>query len=85
MLRELAELIDKPLFTIHHWFWSIGEVPEDLRFASVTSIYKKDSKEDLENYMPVSLTLVPRNVVEQVILCESHGMCGTMGDQAQPA
>ena len=36
----------------------------------MTSTYKKDRKEDLENYSPVSLTLVPRNVVEQVILSE---------------
>ncbi|GAB0182343.1 clavesin-1 [Grus japonensis] len=45
-----------------------GEVPDDWRLANVTPIYKKGWKEDLGNYGPVSLTLVPGKVMEKFIL-----------------
>jgi len=41
VLRELAEVIGKPLFTIYEWSWSTGEVPERWRLANVNLIYKK--------------------------------------------
>ncbi|KAK4818170.1 hypothetical protein QYF61_007612 [Mycteria americana] len=48
--------------------WLTGEVPVDWRLADVTPIYKKGRKEDPGNYRPVSLTLVPGKVMEQIIL-----------------
>ncbi|KAK4828524.1 hypothetical protein QYF61_026946 [Mycteria americana] len=44
------------------------EVPVDWRLANVMPIYKKGQKEDHGNYRPVSLTLMPRKVMEQIIL-----------------
>ncbi|PKU28704.1 rna-directed dna polymerase from mobile element jockey-like [Limosa lapponica baueri] len=48
--------------------WQTGEIPADWRLANVMLIHKKGWKEDLGNYRPVSLTSVPENVMEQVIL-----------------
>ncbi|GAB0204550.1 mitochondrial enolase superfamily member 1 [Grus japonensis] len=45
-----------------------GEVPEDWRKASVTLVFKKDKKEDPGNYRPVSLTSIPVEGIEHVIL-----------------
>ena len=64
MLRELAEIIAKPLSTIYQHSWLSGEVLEDWRFADVTPIYKEGHKEDPGNYRFVSLTLVPEKVME---------------------
>ena len=50
VLRELVEVIAKPLSTIYQHSWLSGEVPEDWRLANVTPIYKKGCKEDLGNY-----------------------------------
>ena len=68
MLRELAEVIAKPLSIIYQCSLLTGEVPEDCRLASVTPIYKKGCKEDPGNYRPVSLTSVPGKVIEQIVL-----------------
>ena len=56
--------------------WLTGEVPLDWRVANVTPVYQKGRKDDPGNSRPVSLTLVPGKVMEQVILSaiKSHIM-----------
>jgi len=50
----------------------------------VIPIYKKGHKEDPGNYRPISMTLVPKKVMEQTK--GDHTACaGQLGDQAQPA
>ncbi|KAK4830936.1 hypothetical protein QYF61_014309 [Mycteria americana] len=68
VLKELAEVLTKPLSIIYQQSWLTGEVPVDWRLASVTPIYKKGWKEDPGNYRPVSLTSVPGKLMEQIIL-----------------
>ncbi|KFP08233.1 RNA-directed DNA polymerase from mobile element jockey, partial [Calypte anna] len=68
VLRELAEVIARPLSIIFSKSWVTGEVPEDWRIANVTPVYKKGKKEDRGNYKPVSLTSIPGKVMEQLVL-----------------
>ncbi|KGL86335.1 hypothetical protein N301_09028, partial [Charadrius vociferus] len=68
VLRELADVIARPLSIIFERPWGTGEVPEDWRKADITPIFKKGKKEDPGNYRPVSLTSVPRKVTERLIL-----------------
>ncbi|KAK4822681.1 hypothetical protein QYF61_019550 [Mycteria americana] len=68
ILRELAEVLTKPLSILYQQSWLTGEVPVDWRLANMMPIYKKGWKEDLGNYRPVSLTLVLGKVMEQIIL-----------------
>ncbi|GAB0179194.1 mitochondrial enolase superfamily member 1 [Grus japonensis] len=68
VLRELAEVLTKPLSIIYQQSWLTREVPVDWRLANVTPIYKKGQKEDVGNYRPVSLALVPGKVMKQIIL-----------------
>ncbi|KFQ85762.1 hypothetical protein N337_01423, partial [Phoenicopterus ruber ruber] len=65
VMKELVEVLTKPLSIICQQSWLTGEVPVDWRLANVTPIYKKGRKEDPGNYRPVSL---PGKVMEQVIL-----------------
>ncbi|GAB0179390.1 mitochondrial enolase superfamily member 1 [Grus japonensis] len=68
VLRELAEVLTKPLSIIYQQSWLTGEVPVEWRLANVTSIHKKGQEKDLGNYRPVSLTSVLGKVMEQIIL-----------------
>ncbi|KFP24195.1 RNA-directed DNA polymerase from mobile element jockey, partial [Colius striatus] len=68
MLRELADVIAKPLSIIFEQSWRTGEVPEDCRKANVTPVFKKGRKDDPGNYRLVSLTSIPGKAMEQLIL-----------------
>ena len=68
VLRELVEVLTKPLPIIYQQSWLTGEVPVDCRLAKVNTIYKKGWKEDPGSYRPVSLTSVLGKVMEQIIL-----------------
>jgi len=63
MLRDLMKMIAELLSNIYQCSWSAGEVLEDWRLATVTSIYKKGCK-DPGNYRSVSLTLVPGKIMK---------------------
>ena len=67
MLRELADVIAKPLSIIFERSWRTGEVAENCRKASVTPVSQK-AKKDPGNYRPVTLTSVPGKVMERLIL-----------------
>ena len=47
--------------------WRTGEVPTDWRRANVVPIFKKEKKEDPNNYCPVSLTSIPGKILEKII------------------
>ncbi|PKU29400.1 rna-directed dna polymerase from mobile element jockey- hypothetical protein [Limosa lapponica baueri] len=68
VLRELAEVLTKPLSIIYQQSRITGGVPVDWRLANTMPVYKRGRKEDLENYRPVGLISVPGKVMEQTIL-----------------
>lgn len=64
VLREVVEVLTKPLFIIYQQSWSSKQVSEEGRLANVMPICRKVQKVDPGNHRPVSLTLVLRKVME---------------------
>ena len=47
--------------------WQSGELPRDWKFANVSAIHKEGSKNDPNNYRPISLTAICCKIMERII------------------
>lgn len=59
-------MVGKLLFIILKKSWLLGEVPSDWKKRNITSILKKERKEELTNGRPVSFMFVPGKIMEQI-------------------
>ena len=67
ILKAISDEIALPVAIIFRKLLDTGEVPRDWRTANVTPLFKKGSKQQVDNYRPVSLTSQICKVVESVI------------------
>lgn len=64
VLRKLTKIIS----IFYQQSWSTLEDPGGWRLDSVTSIYKKGHKEDVQNCRPVSQTSISGKAMEKIVL-----------------
>lgn len=67
VLKELADAVANSLSNILEKSW-LSEVPNDWEKGNITHIFKKARKEVPGNHRPVSLTSVPGENMEQLLL-----------------
>ncbi|KFV82251.1 hypothetical protein N308_03102, partial [Struthio camelus australis] len=68
VLRELADVVARPLSIISERSWRSGEEPEAWKRASVTPVFQKGKEEEPGNCRPVSLPSIRGKGMEQLLL-----------------
>jgi len=66
VLKELADVIVRPLSIIFQQSGESEEVSVHWKLANVVSVFKRGKEEDPGNYRPVSLTSVPGKIMAKV-------------------
>lgn len=67
LLKKCASIIKTPLAHIINQILQTGKYPQRLKEAMVKPIYKKGSKENIDNYRPISLLSNVNKIFERII------------------
>ena len=67
MLKEISDQICEPLAVIFNESMQIGVFPSKMKLGEITPLYKSKSKDEVENYRPISLLITISKVLEKII------------------
>lgn len=67
ILKGTAEVIAPSLTDLFNKALRLGAIPEDWKLANVVPVYKKDQKDHVENYRPISLLPIVSKLLERCI------------------
>ena len=67
ILRHCAVSLAYPLSLMFKISYNTGCIPRDWKFAHVVPVHKKGSKDNIENYRPISLTSLVMKTYERIL------------------
>ena len=67
ILKNCATSLAKPISLMFKLAYNIGSIPREWKLANVVPVHKKGSKENVENYRPISLTCLVMKTFERII------------------
>ena len=67
MLKELKDVISTPLADIFNSSLNTGVFPDLMKLGEIVPLHKGSSRDEVENYRPISLLLTISKVLEKII------------------
>ena len=83
LLKNCAVGLAQPLSILFRLSYNTGVIPREWRQANVVPIHKKGSKENIENYRPISLTSLVMKTFERIIKDELLSRTSHLLDERQ--
>ncbi|MCP4459583.1 MAG: reverse transcriptase family protein, partial [Cytophagales bacterium] len=83
VLKYCARSLAYPLSILFNLCFVTGCIPPDWKLASVVPVFKKDDKNSVENYRPISLTSLVMKVFERCIKTALFSVCEDVLDNRQ--
>lgn len=77
ILKECAGSLCSPLARLFNMSFQKGQFPNSWKLANVVPIYKKDDRQSVNNYRPVSLLCTMSKVLERVVHSRLYSYCKT--------
>ena len=83
MLKELKDVISTPLADIFNSSLNTGVFPDLMKLGEIVPLHKGSSRDEVENYRPISLLLMISKVLEKIIYRQVYGFLTNSGQLCQ--
>ena len=78
ILKNCAGSLAYPLSLLYKLSYNTGIIPQEWKLGNVVPVFKKGSKNLVENYRPISLTCLVMKIFEKIIRNELMARCSNL-------
>ena len=71
-IKDSKDIILDPLSSLFSKIYSTGQIPEQWKVSKIIPIFKKGSKNEIENYRPIANLCSASKIFERLILNQIH-------------